>query len=80
MHDKHISNSEYIGLNLFAYEYDQRKDFKIYNPRFNFDECLRDYIKFLRCREKKLRKNRVSIKKGMKAIIVKTENEKKKMI
>lgn len=75
-HDKFISNSEDIGFNLFAYEYDQKKDFKIYHPRSNFDESLRDYLKFLRGRERKLRKNRMSLKKGMKAIMVKTENEK----
>ena len=64
--DVPYSYSEDISCNLFDYEFDRKKNYKVYYPNYNFDESLRNYIRFLRFREKKFKKSRMSFKKGMK--------------
>ena len=72
--DMKFSDSEDIGCNLFNYEYDKRHDYKIYYPLFNFEESLKNYMKFLKSRERKVRKRRaITIRRGMKSVIMRPD-------
>lgn len=68
------SDSEDIGCNLFNYEYDKRHDYKIYYPQFNFEESLKNYLKFLRSKERKVKRRRgFTGRRGLKSVIMRSE-------
>lgn len=76
--DMKFSDSEDMGCNLFNYEYDKKHDYKIYYPGFNYEESLKNYMKFLRSKERKGRRKRgiTTIRRGLKSVIMRPEEVK----
>ena len=72
--DMKFSDSNDVGCNLFNYEYDKRHDYKIYHPDFNYEESLKNYLKFLRSKETKVRRRRgITNRRGLKSVIMRPD-------